>query len=290
MKIRYLENLYSHLQIKLKEGKRIATLQRMQGNVDMTIQYLDLPYLMQLPVTSRPWAICNEEEKSRRVNKSLFRNSLKGLSPIPATNIPSCIHASIVDVMRVVRIISVSDMKPPTFITWLRSIWNCLNTLLREILHLVFDVYSQDIVSKEPSKGRPNNEQSRYISDLSQKLPSPSSWVVFLRNSENKRQIIELLINYILSGSSPPLRNLYVTKDFNCFLKDGDGRVTKIDQLSSNHHEAHIALHSLFASSCSPNLPICAISDDTDVFIILLHVSFQMQGIFAKVHPHLNKE
>ena len=242
---------------------------------------LDLAYLMQWPVTSRPWAICNEEEKSRSVNKSLLRNSIQVSSPIPATNTPPFIHTSIVDVMHVVRIISISDMKPPTYIMWANSICSYLNALPGEVLHFVFDVYSQDIASKQPSKGRTNKENFRHISDLSQKLPFASVWKDFLCNLKNKRQITHLLIDYILSGASPLQRKLYITKDFDCFLKDEGGIITKIDQLSSNHHEAdpRIALHSVYASSTSPNLPICAISDDTGVFIILLHVSYRIQGI-----------
>ena len=174
---------------------------------------------MQWPVTSPPWAICNEEEKSRSVNKSLLRNSHQVSSPIPATNTLPFIHTSIVDVMRVVRIISISDMKPPTSIKWANSICSYLYALPGEVLHLVFDVYSQDIASKQPSKGRTNNENFRHISDSSQKLPFASVWKDFLCNLKNKRQITHLLIDYILSGASPLQRKLYITKEFDCFLK-----------------------------------------------------------------------
>ena len=120
--------------------------------------------------------------------------------------------------MRVVRIISISGMNPPTFLTWANSVCSYLDALPGEELHIVFDVYSQDIASMQPSKGRKTNEQLRHISDLSQQLPSPSLWKEFLGNLENKRQITHLIIDYILSETSNLLRKLYIAKDFDCVL------------------------------------------------------------------------
>ena len=81
-----------------------------------------------------------------------------------------------------------------------------------------------------------------------------------------------------MSEVNPIPRKLYITKDFKCFLKSEN--ITEIAELSSNHNEAdpRIALHAVFASLTYPTLPICAVSDDTDVFIILLSVAFQIKG------------
>ena len=46
---------------------------------------LDLRKITEWLVTSKPCSICREENKSRRNQKSLFRNHLELLSPIPTT-------------------------------------------------------------------------------------------------------------------------------------------------------------------------------------------------------------
>ena len=70
---------------------------------------------------------------------------------------------------------------------------------------------------------------------------------------KTKGQITHKIIDYILSGCSPSLHKVYITNDFDCFLKDDDGQVTKVNELSFNHYEAdpRIALHSMFAFSSS---------------------------------------
>ena len=40
-------------------------------------KFLDVLYLCSFPITSRPWAICNENEKMKVNSKSLFRNNLQ---------------------------------------------------------------------------------------------------------------------------------------------------------------------------------------------------------------------
>ena len=75
-------------------------------------------------------------------------------------------------------------------------------------------------------------------------------------------------------------RPVYVTKEYKCFFKDIDGSVAEVEDLVSNHHEAdpRCAMHAIYASRSSPNMPICAVSDDTDVFIILLFVASERGG------------
>ena len=54
----------------------------------------------------------------------------------------------------------------------------------------------------------------------------------------------------------------------------------EVEELASNHHEAdpRLAMHAEYASKTSPNMPICVVSGDADVFIILLSVASKMQG------------
>ena len=71
---------------------------------------LDLRKLM-CPVTSKLWAIVNEDMKSRNNQKSLFRNELQLMSTNPPSAVaPEDIETSIVDGMRVVRLITLSKL------------------------------------------------------------------------------------------------------------------------------------------------------------------------------------
>ena len=125
---------------------------------------------MDWPITSKPYAIAAEDGKTRSNSKSLFRNYLQGLSPEKSSKeVPSDINTSIVDMMRVVRMIPISEAKPPTFLEWAKSIGKYLLGLPGKNLHLVFDNYSPvEDRSKVLSKGRPNDGQERKIASLNQ--------------------------------------------------------------------------------------------------------------------------
>ena len=59
---------------------------------------IHLSKIMEWPVTSKPWSICKEENKSRANQISLFRNHLELFSSIPpTTTLPQGIHISVVD-------------------------------------------------------------------------------------------------------------------------------------------------------------------------------------------------
>ena len=42
---------------------------------------LDMKFLMNWPVTNKPWSICGEKGKGRNVAKSLFRNNIERSNP-----------------------------------------------------------------------------------------------------------------------------------------------------------------------------------------------------------------
>ena len=131
---------------------------------------LNLRQIMEWPITSKPYAIAAEDGKARSNSKSLFRNYLQSLNPQKASTEPSSdINTSVVDMMRVVRLISISDAKPPTFLEWAKSIGKYLLSLPGDNLHLVFDNYSPvEDRSKLLSKGRPSDGQERKVASLNQ--------------------------------------------------------------------------------------------------------------------------
>ena len=86
-------------------------------------QTLNLRQIMNWPVTNKPYSICSEDGKVKTNTKSLFRNKLQSLCPVaPANFAPKCVSASVVDAMRVVRIIPIKGTDPPLYSTWAKAI------------------------------------------------------------------------------------------------------------------------------------------------------------------------
>ena len=177
---------------------------------------LDLKYLMNWCLTSKPWMICKEYGKSRDPNKSLFRNNLLLLNPTKGTNTtPTDINCCIADGGRLLHLLGISNLKEKTFKAWAETICNYLESLPGNILHIAFDNY------EEPetvilSKGRIKSGRARKLNNLSQTLPPVGEWAEFLSIDENKQQLIKLLCDFILR-SSKVQKKKYITKVKQCF-------------------------------------------------------------------------
>ena len=79
-----------------------------QSFEDILLKYdneeLDLRNILNYCVTTRRWALVNQDNKSCQSQISLFRNHLQGMCPMPkVTTPPDPIKATIVDAMRFVR-------------------------------------------------------------------------------------------------------------------------------------------------------------------------------------------
>ena len=208
-------------------------------------QTLDLKLLLRWPITSKPWSICSEYSTKRSNAKSLFRNNLQLLSPIPATNnVPPDINMCIVDAMRVVRMIPVTNCS--TFLEWAKQVLNYFKFLPGKVIHIIFDVYGGDSTNSL-SKGRATKSRARKIEDLSQKLPKPSDWPDFLTNNENKHRITILLADYFLASVQELGKDLYITKGEDCYYTSlyGSNTIRVATQLKSLQRETdtRIAIH-----------------------------------------------
>ena len=103
---------------------------------------VELKSAMHGRVTSKPWSIVNENDKTRANAKSAFRNLLQQSSPVSPTNaMPGDINVSVVDAMRVVKMISIKKVSPRTFRGWGNEFCGYLKRLPGDIIHIVFDNY-----------------------------------------------------------------------------------------------------------------------------------------------------
>ena len=245
---------------------------------------LDYTFLMSWPVTSRPWAICNEEEQSRVVKKHLHRNYLQTLNPTKAIQGTIFVPICIVDAMKILYSIQINKLKPPIYKTWATKVFDNMKNIPCNSLHIIFDVYPSEIDLSAPSKTRYNPDKigdRRYVSDLSQRLPSTQlAWTSYLSNDQNKCELTNLLIDFVLTGEYVFNKPVHITSGGKCYSKNPDDEFIEVPELETKLKEAdpRLALHAIHVSKIYPNESICVVSDDTDVFIILLSIALHING------------
>ena len=159
--------------------------------------------------------------------------------------------------------------------------FNYINNLLGSIAHIVFDVYPEDTDFSRPSKGWYHSiGERRFISVLSQHLPpTKKAWTDYLSNDQNKHELTNLMIDYLLRGFYSFNRPVYVTNGEKCVLIQ-NANLSNVAELQCYHEEAdpRLAFHAVYASNISTGEPVCVVSDDTDVFVILLSIVSHMKG------------
>ena len=100
-------------------------------------QTLNLCQIMNWLVTNKLYSICSEDDKVKENTKSLFWNKLQSLCPVAPTNFaPKCVSASVVDAMRVVRIIPIKGTDPPLYSTWTKKLFAYIEIYL-EIIYIL---------------------------------------------------------------------------------------------------------------------------------------------------------
>ena len=105
---------------------------------------LSLRYIMNWPVTNRTYSTCSEDGKVNEANrKSFFRNKLQSLRPVaPVKSPPTCMTTSVVDAMRVVRIITIKNTNPPLFLTWARKAFAYTENFPGSSIDILFHDYN----------------------------------------------------------------------------------------------------------------------------------------------------
>ena len=107
-------------------------------------QKLSLKCIPNWPVTTKHWTICNAPGKRKSNSKSLFRNSLLVLRTSQSgTSAPRGIECCIVDAVRIVRIIPISDIDENTFMCWAKHFVNYLKSRPGHVIHVTVDNYEK---------------------------------------------------------------------------------------------------------------------------------------------------
>ena len=121
-------------------------------------------------------------------------------------------------------------------------------------------------------------------------MPKRDEWQDFLSNHNNKFQFTNLISDYLLEKASFS-KDIYVTKGQFCYSKKLHATITTVEVLFSNHREADqkISNHVLFA--LSPELSVCVVSDDTDIYILMLYIAKHCnENLYFRQGTHSSEE
>jgi hypothetical protein len=132
-------------------------------------------------------------------------------------------------------------------------------------LGIIFDSYSTATTKELTQTCRGAPGRRIHITSSEKRMPKGKDWDSFLRNSENKTELIRFLVSYYKTDAVRSKLNipLTVTEEEKTWLIT---RV-KIEQLEScNHHEADTRL---ILQASKSNDPVVVLATDTDVLILL---------------------
>ena len=195
--------------------------------------------------------------------------------------------------------ISVAVLKPRTFKSWADEIMNYLSSMPGNNLHVNLDNYSYEY--SVPSKPKDVSQMERVINSLNQDLPLTKEWNKFLMNYKSKRQIVNLLVDYIKSGR---IRDKAVTvnQESECFFIEHGNDCVRFPELDSSHREAgqKIPMHTVYVRP-KKNDTVCVVANDTDIYLNLINISrhirsylyFRQEKTISYIHAiavHLDKE
>ena len=145
--------------------------------------------------------------------------------------------------------------------------------LQRYDVYLVFDRY-KEYSTKGVSRDSRGAQLSR-VHQLTTVMPIPPQKVI-LTIPENKRQLISLIVDDLCRNTVFPetqsIRRLVVTGEDPVPVELTSTVTIKREDLRTNHEEAdNILAHQMVAVASEENKGVSVISDDTDVFVLLLH-------------------
>ena len=135
-------------------NKKISTIAEDENKsvgeifVSFDNQTLNLRQIMNWPVINKPYSICFEDGKVKTNTKSLLQNKLQLLCPLVPNNFaPKCVSASVVDAMRIVRVILIKGTDPPLYSTCAKKLFAYIENSPGNNIHIVFDNYIVKVIS-----------------------------------------------------------------------------------------------------------------------------------------------
>ena len=239
---------------------------------------LDLQKVMEFPLGPVPWSLATADGMPIKTDKSALMTKLEDktayIQPKKERD-----HVHVIDGNALFH--SLTQI-PDTIGEVAEHIFNCLPKVKR--VHFVTDNYD-DVSIKSTERLR--RGESQEVSLAGPSMKTPKDWKEFLRNEENKKQLIRfILTEWEKDQYSQKLynREIYFGCDNMCFLlSNSDGQSTDsmpVNCLFNRQEEADtlLILHSLNADSEeNEDMDIIVRSPDSDVFFLLVSYSKQFK-------------
>ena len=228
---------------------------------------LNMKDVLSYPLGPKPWALANGDGTLKKTGKATLGKHLE--KEIANVELPSRPRATIVDAMGIVQMVHGENL----------TFEELSHVILKKVLNdgwgsgridVVFDLYQEQSIKAAER----TNRGSRHGVVFSQIKPGHciKNWKRILVSTESKAKLTVFLAE---QWQEQRMRNtlgetvLMVTKGEKCFKISRHG-VMEMTELASTHEEAdtRMMIHAKHAAASYRNVVI--ISEDTDVFIILL--------------------
>ena len=234
---------------------------------------LDLQEVLCYPLGSKPWSLANADGTLKKTDKaSLSRHIEKQSIKI---DIPTGKRATVVDAMAIVQKVHGENL----------TFDELSQTVLKQILtdghgseriDVVFDVYVKQSIKTAERVNRGSKEG--IVFNCIKGGHHIKNWRRLLSSTETKTRLTEFLAeNWKAEKNRDQLGSvtLIVTSGEKSF-KITKAEVTEVQELASSHEEAdtRLMIHTRHAAQTYPE--VIVISEDTDVFVILLGVHSEM--------------
>lgn len=250
------------------------------GSLLMLSQHhnISLEQLFEFSLGPIPWSLASADDGLVKTDKAQLMHAVEAITE----NSDNVTLEKTVNIMDGNALMQSLTHLPQTFEDLAMSIFTCLPK--SDTVHFVTDTYLENSI-KQLERARRGSASAYIIGGRKTKLPH--DFKTFLHNSENKRQLTCFLLKEWQTDRYAQRlqgRNVYFVLESQCIcLHSMDGLTvdaSPVPELSSNQEEAdtRIILHCLYSSQQMPtDVAVVVRSPDTDVFILLMAYSFEIQ-------------
>ena len=234
---------------------------------------LNFEKLFTYPLSPVPWSLATADGCFVKTNKAQLMHVLEAEAGSDSVQIEEVTdNVVVLDGNAVIQ--SLVHL-PETFGELALMIFNCLPKA--KSVHFVTDSYHDDSI-KNVERSRRGCSSTLLIGGPSTKMPH--DFGAFLRNAENKRQLVKFILEqWQLPAYAPKLtdRTVYIVCGEKCYSLMSIGNsvaLTEVPEMHSSQEEAdtRVILHCLYEShNLSQDDIIIVRSPDTDVLVLLLY-------------------
>ena len=175
--------------------------------------------------------------------------------------------------------------------------WKFMKALPRNYcrVDIVADTY-QEISIKSAERNKRGYSEKIFIQSAKSKIPR--NFNEFLKNGENKRRMISLMVNVLVENRLRAIEMLQCTKMFisteNSCMKLTEFEAIEEDGLASNQEEADtkLTLYCLHALTQHPSekVVVRSPSSDIDILVILLNIVEEQSQVYLDFGVGLNRK